>query len=209
MTGAVFELLSWGFCGGGLCIGFDFGVDFRSGERIDLHGGQDFLEAMKDFVAVDCLVVDFVVPVRVGFGGCDFQGEFVAGSVLEDVIVLRGLFARAGGRFARGGWFRVDWSSMSPIINLISKSAESPAAPWLGPGIGRGRGVWLRDGEFAALIGSESFVHADVEEGRSQVRVGIGGVGKGRRLRARLRRAARSPWEWDRRRRVRWRHRRS
>jgi len=53
----------------------------------------------------------------VEFGGCDFQGELVAGSVLKDVIVLRGLIANAAVR-SPVELVSEESSSISPIINL-------------------------------------------------------------------------------------------
>ena len=97
MTGAIVitdgQLLRGRFCGRGLRGRFDFGVDFGSGDGINLNRGEDLFETAKDFVAVDVVGAGFGCGWRVELGVGDFQGELIAGAVLKDVIVLRRLFA--------------------------------------------------------------------------------------------------------------------
>ena len=81
-----FDLLRWG-CGWRWRrgIGGYFGSD-----RIDLHRREDCFQAAEDFVAVDVLGD----AVLAGDGG-HVQGELVAGSILEDMEVLRVALASA------------------------------------------------------------------------------------------------------------------
>src|SRR5580700_2962974 len=72
---------SW--CGG-------FGGYFWSGDRINLYGRQHFLQAVEDLVAVNVLHESSFRCI-----GGDVEGELVAGSVLEDMEVLRVALARA------------------------------------------------------------------------------------------------------------------
>jgi hypothetical protein len=59
---------------------------FLSG--LDLYGGKDPIELTKDFITIHGLDRGFHL-LRIGCcGGFQTQGEFVAASVLEDVIEL-------------------------------------------------------------------------------------------------------------------------
>src|SRR6266568_3745544 len=80
-------LLGWGF---GERRSWGFGGYFWGRNRIDLHCGQDFLQAVEDSVAVHVLV-DAVLGANRGY----VEGEFIAGSVLEGMEVLRIALARA------------------------------------------------------------------------------------------------------------------
>ena len=75
-----------------------FGGCFWRGDRIDFHCGQDFSQAIEDFVAIDVLHGS----VAGGDGG-DVQGELVAGFILEDMEVLRVALASAFTRDGFGG----------------------------------------------------------------------------------------------------------
>ena len=79
-------------------MGWGFGSYFGSGNRIDLDRGQDFFQAVEDFVAVDVLR-DTVL----GGDGGDVQGELVAGSILEGMEILRVALASAFTRDGFGG----------------------------------------------------------------------------------------------------------
>src|SRR5579862_5410019 len=76
---------SWGWR-----LRWSFGGYFGSGDRIDLHRGQDFFQAVEDFVAIDVLH-----NAVFGSDGGHVDGELVAGPILEDMEILRVALASA------------------------------------------------------------------------------------------------------------------
>ena len=100
------KLLGRSFLRSGLCLCLYFGVHLGNGDGIELHRGQDLFQPLEDFITIDVAGSGFGhghwLGIWLRFFGRDLQREFIAGTVLKDVVILRRRLAIAGASFSAG-----------------------------------------------------------------------------------------------------------
>src|ERR1700735_1744776 len=84
----ILRLRRWSFNRRRLRARFYLRFDIGGGYGIDFNRGQNLLEAMKYFIAVDGFHGGGRCGCAIEFSGCDFQRELVTGAALEDVVIL-------------------------------------------------------------------------------------------------------------------------